>query len=616
MFSFRSIGDPHNQIVVLFNKHKHKKVYLGSITGSSSDFYSSYFEDKVIPPESNTTFKVVFLPRQLGETNSSLIIHTSFGVINYQVRGMGVECQYKLRPLIGIKLPLNATISPEIQLYNPHDFPLQISEIYSSGGDFQLELPSVTSSGQEGDYKLWEIPPYTSKPVIRVRFIGLRAGNHTAYVRIKIAGTSLMDEKMLVVPIEIEIFNETGIYSQVPMLDFGMVGLHDGVRRYVYNLLNSGPSSVSIKNWGVESDFEQIRKSQCVNVDVVQFSRRNFTDHFTVEVDWSRCTNVPSFVSGNIILTADISSDDEVDEITYRIPFYGYVIDGNLSYKANDLMFLRSDKKTYDTSRSIIFKNKYEVPLAITNLTVPESFTNHFKLSGFKPLILQPGSFAKLLDIQPLSASQTCTNQTTLDQSFRLITNVTYYDIPITSYTGLLRRIVPVDFARERSQVDETALNFGALLPVSKQSELLIAFVNENPIPIDISSWKGAITSGNGQAQISSIQRGCSKMSLEDLVFCNPSIKPGEWVVFAVSVQSSVVGSFGGYFVLKTPFEEINTPVKFSTAMGRLELKSKMIFDDCFPVSFLFLFRTQKSFTFNWAVMIFFIRNIFFVYSR
>lgn len=572
--------------MTLFNKHKHKNVYLGSITGSSSDFYSSYFEDKVIPPLSNTTFKVVFLPRQLGETNSSLIIHTSFGVVNYQVHGVGVECQYKLRPLIGIKLPLNASISPEIQLYNPHDFALQISEIYSSGGEFQLELPSVSSGGQEGDYKLWEIPPYTSKPIIRVLFKGERAGNHTAYVRIKIAGTLTMEEKMLVVPIEIEIYNDTGIYSQVPLLDFGMVGLYDGVRRYVYNLLNSGPTSVSIKNWGVENDYHNIQYSHCVIVDVVQFSRHNFTDHFTVEVDWSKCSNMPNVVRGNILLTADISSDDDFEEITYRVPFFGHVIEGNLSYKANDLMFLRGDKKSYETSRSIILKNNYNVPLAITNLTVPESCLRYFKLTGFKPLILQPGSFAQLLEIRPLIAVQKiATNETTITESFRIVTNVTYYDIPVTSYTGLLRRIVPVDFAREQSQVDEKALNFGALLPVSKQSELLIAFVNENPIPIDITSWKGAITSGNGQAQISSIQRGCSKMSLDNLVFCNPSIKPGEWVVFAVSVQSSVVGSFGGHFVVKSPFEEINTPVKFSTAMGRLELKSKMIFDDCFPVS-------------------------------
>lgn len=586
VFHLRSIGDPHDEKVYLFNKHKNKKVYLGSITGSASDFYSSYFEDKAIAPQSNTTFKVVFLPRQLGETNSSLIIHTSFGIMRYQVRGIGVECQYRLRPLIGIKLPLNATISPEIQIYNPHDFALQISEIYSSGGDFQLELPSQTV-GQEGDYKLWEIPSFTTKPIIRVKFTALKPGNHTTYVRIKVATTSSpLEEKMLVVPVEIEVFNETGIYSQVPLLDFGMIGHFDGIRRYVYNLLNSGSTAISIKNWGIDSDNEHVKNSKCLNVDVVQFRKRNFTDHFDVEIDWSKCTDaLPHVFNGYVILTSD-SPDSDSDEVTYRIPFYGHVIEGNLSYSMNDLKFLRNDKKLFDFARSIMLKNAYNIPLAITNLSVPESCARHYKLNGFKPTILQPGSFSRLLDIQPLPTLMT-SNVTTLQDSFRIVTNVTYFDIPLWSYTGLLRRIVPVDFARERSQTDEKALNFGALLPVGKQSELLMAFVNENPISIEILSWKGAITSGNGQAHISTINRGCGKMTLDDLKFCGSTVKPGEWIIFAISVQSHVVGSFGGNFYLKTSFEEINTPIKFSTAMGRLELKSKMIFDDCFPVSFL-----------------------------
>lgn len=577
-------------MVILYNRHKQQRVHLGSITGSSSDFYSSYFEDKVILPESNTTFKVVFLPRQLGETNSSLIIHTSFGVINYQVRGIGVECQYKLKPLVGIKLPLNATISPEIQLYNPHDYALQISEIYSSGGDFQLELPTIaalssaSSSSQstiggsgalEGDYKLWEIPPHTSKPIILVRFTGHRAGNHTAYVRIKIAATSDMEEKMLVVPIEIEIFNETGIFSQVPFIDFGTMGTFDGVRRFVYNLLNSGQSAVSIKNWGVEEE----RYANCVQVDVVQFSRRNFTDHITVEMDWSQCTNIPYAVNGNIFLTADNEHDDEV---IYRIPFYGQVIEGNLSYTASDLLFLRSDKKSYEKTRIIILKNKYNVPLAITNLSLPESCARYFKLTGFtKPILLQPGSFAKLVEVQP-TVAVSLLNQTTLEESFRVVTNVTFYDIPIKSYSGLLRRIVPVDFM---SHEDEKELNFGSLLPVSKNSELLIAFVNENPISIDVTSFRGEITSGNGQALFKSYKKGCSKYGSDDYLFCSATVKPGEWVVFSVSVQSSVVGSYAGYFQIKTPYEEIKTPVKFSTAMGRLEIKSPRVFDNCFPVS-------------------------------
>ena len=58
-FLQRSIGDPHDQVVILFNKHKNRSVYLGSITGNSPDFHCKYFKDVLIPPEGNTTFNVV-----------------------------------------------------------------------------------------------------------------------------------------------------------------------------------------------------------------------------------------------------------------------------------------------------------------------------------------------------------------------------------------------------------------------------------------------------------------------------------------------------------------------------------------------------------------------------
>lgn len=85
-----------------------------------------------------------------------------------------------MRPIVNVKLPLNATFSPFIFMYNPHPEPIQIVEMYSSGGDFHLELPS---GEMEGPKDMWEILPYETKAIIRIKFHARSEQNHTAYVR-------------------------------------------------------------------------------------------------------------------------------------------------------------------------------------------------------------------------------------------------------------------------------------------------------------------------------------------------------------------------------------------------------------------------------------------------
>lgn len=97
-----------------------------------------------IPPLGNTTFNVVFLGREEGSIESSLYIHTTEGhlkyqvnmrimnlslffIHNFQVKGASVFSPYRLRPIVGIKLPINTSFSPLIYMHNPHVEPIQVN---------------------------------------------------------------------------------------------------------------------------------------------------------------------------------------------------------------------------------------------------------------------------------------------------------------------------------------------------------------------------------------------------------------------------------------------------------------------------------------------------------
>lgn len=179
-----------------------------------------------------------------------------------KVFGVGIPNPYRLRPFIGARVPVNSSFSPLIHIHNPYSEPLQVSyteqtashwfkknyrcaavvrglmfcsvllcscrlkvvEMYSSGGDLHLELPT----GQQGGTgKLWvsplvpaeplmqygidtnrpsvfqEIPPFETKGVMRASFSSRDVDNHTAFIRIK---TNAPDEdQFIILPVEVEV---------------------------------------------------------------------------------------------------------------------------------------------------------------------------------------------------------------------------------------------------------------------------------------------------------------------------------------------------------------------------------------------------------------------------
>ncbi|KAM7388663.1 hypothetical protein PAMP_024824 [Pampus punctatissimus] len=239
-FHEQPVGMPKMEKVYLHNPSS-EEISLISISATTAHFHASFFQNRIIPPGGNTSFDVVFLARVVGNVENTLFINTSHhGVFTYQVFGVGIPNPYRLRPFIGARVPVNSSFSPLINIHNPYSEPLQVVEMYSSGGDLHLELPT----GQQGGTgKLWEIPPFETKGVMRASFSSRDVDNHTAFIRIKTNAPN--EDQFIILPVEVEVTSAPGIYSSTEMLDFGTLRSQASKARRPYQF--SGKITVKAK---------------------------------------------------------------------------------------------------------------------------------------------------------------------------------------------------------------------------------------------------------------------------------------------------------------------------------------------------------------------------------
>ncbi|XP_055687666.1 transmembrane protein 131 homolog [Lutzomyia longipalpis] len=571
-FGDQSLGSPQTRLVTLMNNNNNRSVFLDAIVttadGDTGVFFTSFVE-KVILPLSNITFNVVFLPKRHGYVATDLLIHTTFGLFKYPVRGRGIECPYRLVPLVGIKAPFNATISPEIHLFNPHDRPIQIVEIFSSGGHFQLELPS---GGNEGPQVLWEIPPLCSKPIIRVKFVGITPGNYTAYVRIKITGQDTqLAEKVLVVPIEVEVGRERGIYSPQSLLNLGLHGSTDRVSVFRVNLLHSEAERVSgVKVTNLRGDNEITNRSLSLQID--EDARQQW---LVVEVNWAKVWS--PYLMGNIVISTEENGEPQLQ---YYMPIFGLLLNGSAQHSGN-ITILLSNKSNLAKIHEYTFTNKFTVPLMVTSVSVAEGIgTHHLRLMDFNKVLLAPDDSVTLFRVQFVNYTLPLPRNFSVLSEIRVVTNATIYTIPVYCFTGFLRRVVPVYDGVNTMHDDEGALDFGTV-PVSTSFDSNIAFVNENPVTVSIKGWTGKLTSS---ASYSIILLGCSDgASFANLAICS-ELEPRQWMVFQITVKSYGVGNYTGQLIVNTDYEEIVTPIYMTAEMGGLALDQELLnFKDCFP---------------------------------
>uniref|UniRef100_A0A8C8VK15 Transmembrane protein 131 n=1 Tax=Pelusios castaneus TaxID=367368 RepID=A0A8C8VK15_9SAUR len=546
-FHEQPVGMPKMEKVYLHNPSSEETIILVSISATTSHFHASFFQNRKILPGGNTSFDVVFLARVVGNVENTLFINTSnHGVFTYQVFGVGVPNPYRLRPFIGARVPVNSSFSPIINIHNPHSEPLQVVEMYSSGGDLHLELPT---GQQGGTKKLWEIPPYETKGVMRASFSSREADNHTAFIRIK---TNASDSaEFIILPVEVEVTTAPGIYSSTEMLDFGTLRTQGTL------FLGVRPTP---QNEAITVHFKPV---------TLKASESKYTKVASISFDASKAKKA-SQSSGKITVKAKEKSYSKLE-----IPYQAEVLAGYLGFDHAATLFHIRDNLAESVERPIYLTNTFSFAVLIHDVVLPEEVKTMFKVQNFsKPVLIPPNKSIYIFTLYFMPS----TSSVHIDNNIILITNASKFQLPVRAYTGFL------DYFVLPPKLEERLIDFG-ILSATETTSILFAIINSNPIEMAIKSWH---VIGDGlTVELLVTEKGnrttimANLPELENASVSDQSsviLASGYYAVFRVKlIAKELEGIHDGAIQITTDYEILTIPVKAVIAVGSLTCSPKHI---------------------------------------
>uniref|UniRef100_A0AAY4DXK1 Transmembrane protein 131 n=1 Tax=Denticeps clupeoides TaxID=299321 RepID=A0AAY4DXK1_9TELE len=558
----RPVGMPKMEKVYLHNPSS-EEISLISISATTAHFHASFFQNRIIPPGGNTSFDVVFLARVVGNVENTLFINTSHhGVFTYQVFGVGIPNPYRLRPFIGARVPVNSSFSPLINIHNPYSEPLQVVEMYSSGGDLHLELPT---GQQGGTRKLWEIPPFETKGVMRASFSSRDADNHTAFIRIKTNASE--EDQFIILPVEVEVTSAPGIYSSIEMLDFGMLRSQDRPKQLNLHLLNSGSKDVPItsvrptpSNDAVSVEFKQI---------TLKAGENKYTKVASISFDPSKVKR-PSQALGKITVKAKEKSYSKLE-----IPYQAEVLEGYLGFDHTVTLFHIRDSPPDPMERPIVLTNMFNFHILIHDISLPEEAKTMFKVLNFSEPVLIPAHESRYIFSLHFRPSRPSIH---IDSNILLVTNASKFNLPVRAYTGFLEPLVLPP------SLDEHLMDF-SVLSATDTSSIVFVVINSNPIELVIRPW--LVTGESLSMELLRAERGNRSTALiraRELQFTTASsqktviLASGYYAAFRVTlVAKNLEGFYDGAVHITTDYEILTIPVKALIAVGTLTSSPKHI---------------------------------------
>lgn len=491
-FGPTSLGQEVRRTVTILNLHKDDVVEITSIQSPNAYFAATGISSNKIGPSESATFDVVFVPRKLGNVEQTLFIATKSSKLKFPIFGVGTSNPYRLPPFLAARIPLNASRNYKMSIYNPEEFPLQITEIYASSPRVQLKLGDQRISKQQ-----LIIQPYEEKVVATATFLGRLPGDQSAFIRLM--ANRHCDAKKplkLIIPFDIEVAAVASLHATDWLMDFGIVHKSMESVDLPLNLINTGNKAREVEvNWirqlPVTQSYIKIDISHSKKIPVRQNSTSLGKVSFLYE---DALATGKTFFNGVFRIHVSRPNPNSEEYRDLEIPWQARILIGDLEIQQEQLKFLLSEiRETQQKTRNIEITNNMEEPVYIHRIEVGEEGKNHFGITYNKdlPCLLTPKEKSELFEIELIACAEQngkmdCPEDNIIETKIHIYTNASTFHYDLMYYYGLVN--YQVSIIDPAINENPKIIDFG-LTNVGDQKCQIIMLANKNPIDIALERY-------------------------------------------------------------------------------------------------------------------------------
>lgn len=396
--------------------------------------------------------------------------------------------------------------------------------------------------------------------------------NHTAYVRFKVNNSA----EIMVVAVEVEVGSGAGLHwgGSSASINLGMGGSLQPPIHYPITLLNSAKKPVKVLN------IISTPVSKALRIDFEPITMPGDTDTpitvGTLIYDWKAGLDL-DHLKGKLVIKG-LGPGGSSQKLL--IPWIAEVLHGGLEINATVTHYCSPHS---NQPRNFTVVNRFKLPLAITNVSLAHEAKSLFNIKNFIPKVLKPGQKENIFTLSLQNDRKN--SNLKIESSIFIYSNVSTTQVPLLSYDGKVRKIIPGERENDRG-----TMNFGTVSS-GTENEAIFALENHNPVNIELHGW--GVNMPGAVLELMGCQNGPTELfnkGTRNITVCshsgNQSIKPGYLAIFKIKVKTPMVeeDTIVGDVFVRTTYERLTVPVYMRVAHGRISLK-KLIFTDCFPGS-------------------------------